>query len=72
METNQPRISHGLYGFSLTVALPFAAPVIDLLRGLEIARPNQVWSADITCISLQHGFMYSVTIIDWFSRYVPA
>lgn len=41
-----------------------------LLRGLEIVRPNQVWSADITYIPMQMGFMYLVAIIDWFSRYV--
>jgi len=43
-----------------------------LLRGLEISRPNQVWSADITYIRLFHGFMYLVAILDWFSRYVLA
>jgi len=41
-----------------------------LLRGLEIARPNQVWSTDITYIRLESGFVYLVAIIDWFSRYV--
>jgi putative transposase len=41
-----------------------------LLRGLEIVRPNQVWSADITYVPLRQGFMYLVAIIDWFSRYV--
>ena len=41
-----------------------------LLRGLEITRPNQVWSADITYVPLSSGFMYLVAIIDWFSRYV--
>jgi len=41
-----------------------------LLRGLEIGRPNQVWSADITYVPLVGGFMYLVAIIDWFSRYV--
>ena len=41
-----------------------------LLRGLEIVRPNQVWSADITYVPMAHGFMYLFAIIDWFSRYV--
>ncbi len=41
-----------------------------LLRGLKIDRPNQVWSTDITYIRMQHGFMYLVAIIDWYSRYV--
>lgn len=40
------------------------------LRGLEIVRPNQVWSTDITYIRLRHGFAYLVAIMDWFSRYV--
>jgi len=41
-----------------------------LLRGVMIARPNQVWSTDITYIRLWQGFIYLVAIIDWFSRYV--
>ncbi|MCZ7567377.1 MAG: IS3 family transposase [Ardenticatenaceae bacterium] len=40
------------------------------LRGLEIVRPNQVWSSDITYVPMQHGFMYLVVILDWFSRSV--
>jgi len=43
-----------------------------LLRGLEISRPNQVWSTDITYIRLAHGFMYLVAVIDWYSRKVLA
>lgn len=41
-----------------------------LLRNLKIQKPNQVWSADITCIRLEEGFAYLIAIIDWFSRYV--
>lgn len=41
-----------------------------LLRGVEINRCNQVWSADLTYIRLKHGFVYLMAIIDWFSRYV--
>lgn len=41
-----------------------------LLRGLEITRPNQVWSTDITYIPLRNGFLYLVAVMDWFSRYV--
>ncbi len=41
-----------------------------LLRDLEILQPNQVWSADITYVPIQHGFMYLVAVLDWFSRYV--
>ncbi|MGN7614443.1 IS3 family transposase [Magnetococcales bacterium HHB-1] len=41
-----------------------------LLRGLEIDRPNQVWAADITYVSMPKGFLYLVAIMDWFSRKV--
>ncbi len=41
-----------------------------LLRGVEMVRPNQVWSTDITYVRLLEGFAYLVAIIDWFSRYV--
>jgi putative transposase len=43
-----------------------------LLRGLSIERSNQVWSTDITYVPMQHGFMYLVAIMDWYSRYVLA
>ena len=41
-----------------------------LLRGVEIERPNQVWSTDITYIPMHGGFLYLVAIMDWFSRFV--
>jgi putative transposase len=41
-----------------------------LLRNVEISRPDQVWSTDITYIPLRGGFLYLVAIMDWFSRYV--
>jgi putative transposase len=41
-----------------------------LLRGLEITRPNQVWSTDITYIRLANGFVYLVAVMDWYSRKV--
>jgi putative transposase len=43
-----------------------------LLRGLEIIRPDHVWSTDITYIRLAQGFVYLVAIIDWYSRKVLA
>lgn len=43
-----------------------------LLRGVQISRPNQVWSADITYCRLPRGFMYLVAIVDWYSRKVLA
>jgi putative transposase len=42
------------------------------LRDLNIDRPNQVWSSDITYIRLRQGFVYLVAVMDWFSRYVLA
>lgn len=41
-----------------------------LLRNMEIARPNQVWCADITYIPMRRGFLYLVAIMDWCSRKV--
>ena len=41
-----------------------------LLKNMIIGHPNQVWSTDITYIRLEHGFVYLVAIMDWFSRYV--
>lgn len=41
-----------------------------LLRGVDVTRPNQVWSTDITYIRLPRGFAYLVAIIDWYSRKV--
>jgi len=43
-----------------------------LLRDLVIDRPNQVWSADITYISMRRGFLYLVAVMDWVSRKVLA
>lgn len=41
-----------------------------LLRNMEITRPDQVWASDITYVPLQHGFLYLVAVMDWYSRYV--
>ncbi len=43
-----------------------------LLRGRAITAVNDVWSTDITYIRLQHGFLYLVAVLDWYSRYVLA
>jgi putative transposase len=53
-----------------TVADPGQQKYPYLLRNLEIVRPNQVWSTDITYVPLAQGFMYLVAIMDWYSRYV--
>ncbi|HEY2416698.1 MAG TPA: IS3 family transposase, partial [Steroidobacteraceae bacterium] len=59
----KPRLSQGGKGHRI---FPY------LLRGVTVARPNQVWSADITYVPLSTGFMYLAAIIDWYSRYVLA
>jgi putative transposase len=41
-----------------------------LLRGVQIDRTDQVWSADITYIRMYRGWLYLVAVMDWFSRYV--
>ncbi len=56
--TSKPHPEHKVYPY--------------LLRGVEITRPDQVWSTDITYIRLEHGFAYLVAIIDWYSRRVLA
>lgn len=39
-----------------------------LLLGLEINKPNIVWSIDITYVKVKDGNAYMVGIIDWYSR----
>jgi len=41
-----------------------------LLRGLKIVRPNQVWAMDITYVPVGNSYMYLVTIIDLYSRFI--
>jgi putative transposase len=55
---------------NLSKPCPYSLKYPYLLRGLDICRPNQVWSTDITYIPMQKGFMYLCAIIDWHSRYV--
>ena len=40
----------------------------NLVQDLEIARPNQVWVADITYIRLLTEFVYLAVIMDVFTR----
>jgi transposase InsO family protein len=42
----------------------------NLIRDLEITRPNQVWAAEITYIRLQREFVYQAVIMDVFTRAV--
>ena len=54
--TTKPEPGHKIYPY--------------LLRGMEIARPNQVWAMDITYIPMAKGFVYLAVVLDWFSRRV--
>jgi transposase InsO family protein len=40
----------------------------NLVQGLAIARPDQVWCADITYIRLQQEFVYLAVVLDIFTR----
>ena len=41
----------------------------NLLKEIELTRPDQAWQADITYIRLPAGFCYLAAILDSFSRY---
>ena len=41
-----------------------------LLKGVSIDRLDQAWATDITYVRLAHGFVYLVTILDWYRRHV--
>lgn len=57
-KTSQPAPGHQIFPY--------------LLRGVAIARTNQVWAVDITYIPMRRGFLYLVAIMDWHSRFVLA
>ena len=42
----------------------------NLVKHLEIVRPDQVWVSDITYIRLRNGFIYLAIILDVFTRSV--
>ncbi|RFC35699.1 MAG: HTH-like domain-containing protein [Candidatus Nitrotoga sp. LAW] len=50
LNTSRPHPQHKVYPY--------------LLRGVNVIRPNQVWSTDITYIHLARGFVYLVAVID--------
>ena len=52
--TSQPHPQHPVYP--------------SLLRGMQTARPNQAWCADVTFVPVRNGFLYLVAIMDWASR----
>jgi len=41
-----------------------------LLRELSMTHSDQVWCTDITYIPMLKGYLYLVSIMDWFSRFV--
>lgn len=53
-QTTNSRHSYGIYP--------------NLLKGLSIVRPNQVWAADLTYIRLQRQFVYLAVLLDVFTR----
>lgn len=53
---SKPHPSHKIYPYGL--------------RGIKIAKPNQVWSTDITYLPMRNGFLYLTAVIDWYSRYI--
>lgn len=59
-----------LPGKNLSKPSPLHPRYPYLLDGLWIGAPNQVHSTDITFLPLAKGFVYLVTVTDWFSRYI--
>ena len=53
---SKPNKAHKIFGY--------------LLKDVEVVRPDQVWSTDITYIRMEKGFVYLVAVMDWYSRYV--
>jgi putative transposase len=50
---------------------PYATPAPDLLkRNFAAAAPDKVWTADITYVHTQEGFLYLALILDVYSRRV--
>lgn len=54
--TSKPKVEHKIYPY--------------LLKNIEITKPSQVFSTDITYLRMKKGFVYLVAIIDWYSRFV--
>lgn len=45
-------------------------PSNQLDRQFQAAKPNQVWTTDITCVWTLQGWLYVAIVIDLFSRQV--
>jgi transposase InsO family protein len=81
LKVNKKRIqrvmrAHGLQRrrkrrFVRTTDSKHSLPVYpNLIQGLDVVRPNQVWAADITYVRLVQGFVYVAVLLDLFSRKV--
>ena len=44
----------------------------NLLRGVAVNRPDQVWAMDFTYVPMARGFVYLAAVVDWYSRRVLA
>jgi putative transposase len=53
-KTSRPHPAHKVYPY--------------LLRNTGVERHNQLWTADITYIPMNRGFIYLVAVMDWYSR----
>ena len=51
-----------------TLAGKTVAP--NLIRGLEVSAPDQIWVSDITYVATLEGWLYLAVILDLFSRKV--
>ena len=47
-----------------------ATPIPNLLMGLAVTHPNQVWASDFTYLPYHGKFMYLATVVDAFTRVV--
>jgi putative transposase len=56
-------------GWPKTTNSRHALPVFhNLVAGLELTGPNQVWVSDLTYIRTEEGFMYAAVVMDKYSR----
>src|SRR6266508_983701 len=52
--TSKPTPGHKIYPY--------------LLRNVTASHPNHIWGVDITYLRITHGWLYSVAVLDWYSR----
>ena len=56
--------------FGPRTTLPGQGAAPNLIKGLELSAPNQVWVSDITYVATVEGWLYLAVILDLFSRRV--